>query len=92
MKNAGKNSKGKDAGDNRKANREAFLLLKECRKSFFESKESRKFVSSGFSGSSKKGGHGGKFTWIGGQDYWQMEIDPVALDANDPNFDDPEDY
>ncbi|QHO11120.1 hypothetical protein HN51_068953 [Arachis hypogaea] len=92
MKYAGKNPKAKDAGKNRKANRESFLEWKESRKSFFESKKSRKFVSSGLSGSSKKGGHGEKFTWIGGQDYWQMEIDLVALDANDPNFDDPEDY
>ncbi|RYR58862.1 hypothetical protein Ahy_A05g024726 [Arachis hypogaea] len=77
MKYAGKNPKAMVSGRNRKAYKRLLLETKKSRES-----------TSGLSRSSKKGGHGGKFTWIG-QDYWQMEIGPVALDANDPNFDDP---
>ncbi|KAL4336908.1 hypothetical protein HN51_046683 [Arachis hypogaea] len=82
MKDAGKSRKAKDAGKNRKENRKPSSEAKKSRKS-----------ASGISGSPKKGGHGGKFTWIGGQGYshMEMEIGPVALDANDPNFDDPKD-
>ncbi|QHO44407.1 uncharacterized protein DS421_5g170810 [Arachis hypogaea] len=70
MKYAGKNPKAKDAEKNRKTNGNPSSEAKKSRKS-----------ASGLSGSSKKGGHSEKFTWIG----------PVALDANDPNFDDSED-
>ncbi|KAF5201144.1 hypothetical protein FRX31_009270 [Thalictrum thalictroides] len=47
--------------------------------------------ASGMNGSAKKGGHGGKFTWVGsGQTADQLEKDiPVALDFKDPNFEDP---
>lgn len=45
----------------------------------------------GLSGSPKKGGHGGKFTWVG-DGYSQAELGFVkgAVDAKDPNFEDPE--
>ncbi|WMV38174.1 hypothetical protein MTR67_031559 [Solanum verrucosum] len=41
------------------------------------------------SGSLKKGGHGGKFTWAGDGSYSSKkeEADVVVVDANDPNFD-----
>lgn len=43
-------------------------------------------------GMPKKGGHGGKFTWAGdgflGDDH---EMAPSAIDAKDPNFEDPAD-
>ncbi|KAG5616747.1 hypothetical protein H5410_016571 [Solanum commersonii] len=44
------------------------------------------------SGSLKKGGHGGKFTWAGDGSYSSKkeEADVVVVDANDPNFDEPE--
>lgn len=43
------------------------------------------------SGSPKKGGHGGKFTWSG-DGYSRAEIgrEREAMDAKDPNFEDPE--
>lgn len=41
--------------------------------------------------SPKKKGHGGKYTWSG-DGYSQAEIGfDEAIDANDPNFEDPED-
>ncbi|KAJ6417996.1 hypothetical protein OIU84_001393 [Salix udensis] len=45
----------------------------------------------GLSGSPKKGGHGGKFTWVG-DGYSQAEIgsEKEAVDVKDPNFEDPE--
>ncbi|MDG2774743.1 hypothetical protein HKB01_03040 [Vibrio parahaemolyticus] len=36
----------------------------------------------------KKGGHGGKFTWIG-NGYENVEMEHGAMDAKDPNFEDP---
>ncbi|KAI4350783.1 hypothetical protein L6164_005199 [Bauhinia variegata] len=70
----------KDAGKSHKTNGK---LLPETRKD-------RKSAT-GISGSPKKGGHGGKFTWIG-HSYSQAEIgrDHEVLDAKDPNFEDPE--
>ena len=42
------------------------------------------------SGSPKKGGHGGKFTWIG-SDHLQIGAEHgAALDSKDPNFEDGE--
>ncbi|CAK7336840.1 unnamed protein product [Dovyalis caffra] len=45
----------------------------------------------GMSGSPKKGGHGGKFTWVG-DGYSQAEIgfEKESVDVKDPNFEDPE--
>lgn len=54
-----------------------------------ESRKDRK-SSSGMSGSPKKGGHGGKFTWIG-SDHLQIGAENgAALDSKDPNFEDHE--
>ncbi|KAI6679556.1 hypothetical protein NL676_033437 [Syzygium grande] len=49
--------------------------------------------ATGVSGSPKKGGHGGKFTWSGdGYSRAEMGIGrEAAVDAKDPNFEDPED-
>lgn len=49
----------------------------------------------GMNGSPKKGGHGGKFTWSGEGPYSAAEMGimekPVAaLDAKDPNFEEPD--
>ncbi|GMN50649.1 hypothetical protein TIFTF001_019813 [Ficus carica] len=45
----------------------------------------------GLSGSPKKGGHGGKFTWAGdGYSRAEMGIEKEVLDSKDPNFEDPE--
>lgn len=48
----------------------------------------------GMSGSPKKGGHGGKFTWSGGGLYSAAEMGltgpPAAVDVKDPNFEDPD--
>ncbi|KAK4280954.1 hypothetical protein QN277_012505 [Acacia crassicarpa] len=59
-------------------------------KSSSEVRKDRKSAT-GMNGSPKKGGHGGKFTWIG-HGYSDAEIGRQhdALDANDPNFEDPE--
>ncbi|OIT19521.1 hypothetical protein A4A49_42093 [Nicotiana attenuata] len=49
--------------------------------------------ATGMNGSPKKGGHGGKFTWAGDGNYSNDEMGQtkkVAIDANDPNFDEPE--
>ncbi|KAL5728974.1 hypothetical protein ACHQM5_001992 [Ranunculus cassubicifolius] len=57
-----------------------------------EGKKDRK-SGSGMSGSPKKGGHGGKFTWAG-VGYSNVEIgleNEKALDVKDPNFEDPAD-
>ncbi|QHO11119.1 hypothetical protein HN51_068952 [Arachis hypogaea] len=70
----------KDAGKSHKANGKLPSEARRDRKS-----------ATGISGSPKKGGHGGKFTWIGGQGYSHVEIGPEVLDAKDPNFDDLED-
>lgn len=54
-----------------------------------ESRKDRK-SSSGLTGSPKKGGHGGKFTWIG-SDHLQIGAEHgAALDSKDPNFEDHE--
>ncbi|KAK4778014.1 hypothetical protein SAY87_018201 [Trapa incisa] len=49
--------------------------------------------ATGMSGSPKKGGHGGKFTWSGDAHYsvaeMGMQRHPAAVDAKDPNFEDP---
>ncbi|KAG6588005.1 hypothetical protein SDJN02_15627, partial [Cucurbita argyrosperma subsp. argyrosperma] len=47
--------------------------------------------ATGMSGSPKKGGHGGKFTWAG-DGYSPAEISFRAedMDVKDPNFEDPE--
>ncbi|KAK4343405.1 hypothetical protein RND71_036499 [Anisodus tanguticus] len=48
--------------------------------------------ATGMNGSPKKGGHGGKFTWAGpegDESYWAKK-EAVIVDANDPNFDEPE--
>nr|GMC96227.1 programmed cell death protein 4-like [Ipomoea batatas] len=48
--------------------------------------------ATGMSGSPKKGGHGGKFTWSG-DGYSQAEMglaEKKAVDAHDPNFEEPE--
>lgn len=57
-----------------------------------EAKKDRK-SGSGLSGSPKKGGHGGKFTWAGDGYSLAEMVGPQkqALDARDPNFVDPED-
>ncbi|PON62471.1 hypothetical protein PanWU01x14_137920 [Parasponia andersonii] len=46
----------------------------------------------GMSGSPKKGGHGGKFTWVGDGYYLdeKMGFEKEARDVRDPNFEDPE--
>ncbi|KAH6755610.1 hypothetical protein C2S52_010279 [Perilla frutescens var. hirtella] len=47
---------------------------------------------SGLLGSPKKGGHGGKFTWSG-DGYSPAEMgraEIAAIDAKDPNFDEPD--
>ncbi|ESW24956.1 hypothetical protein PHAVU_004G174800 [Phaseolus vulgaris] len=64
----------KDAGKSHKANGKLSPEARKDRKS-----------ATGMSGSPKKGGHGGKFTWIG-NGYEHVEI---AMDAKDPNFEDP---
>lgn len=72
----------KDAGKSLKSNgKTSSEMMRKDRKS-----------ATGMSGSPKKGGHGGKFTWIGGHGYSQVEIghQNQALDAKDPNFEDPQ--
>ncbi|KAL2229030.1 UNVERIFIED_CONTAM: hypothetical protein Sindi_1882700 [Sesamum indicum] len=38
----------------------------------------------GLSGSPKKGGHGGKFTWAG-DGYWRADLEWAEMEANHPN-------
>jgi hypothetical protein len=73
----------KDTGKSHKSNGKPSSAAAETRKD-------RK-SSSGMSGSPKKGGHGGKFTWIG-HSYSDVQIEDkhVALDSKDPNFEDRE--
>ncbi|KAK7314387.1 hypothetical protein VNO77_32908 [Canavalia gladiata] len=69
----------KDAGKSHKANGKASPETRKDRKS-----------ATGMNGSPKKGGHGGKFTWIGhGYSQVEMEMEHGALDTKDPNFEDP---
>ncbi|MQL78768.1 hypothetical protein Taro_011180 [Colocasia esculenta] len=60
-----------------------------------EARKDRK-SGTGMSGAPKKGGHGGKFTWSGDQRYAGEEdggmMEKGALDARDPNFEDPEEH
>lgn len=44
----------------------------------------------GMSGSPKKGGHGGKFTWEGDSTHSLPGFDDGALDVKDPNFEEPD--
>ncbi|GMI97763.1 hypothetical protein HRI_003445600 [Hibiscus trionum] len=55
-----------------------------------EVKKDRK-SGTGMSGSPKKGGHGGKFTWAG-DSLLTAEIGGVGhvVDVKDPNFEDPD--
>ncbi|TKY44553.1 hypothetical protein E2542_SST30830 [Spatholobus suberectus] len=69
----------KDAGKSHKANGKSSPETRKDRKS-----------ATGMSGSPKKGGHGGKFTWIGrGYSHVEIGMEHGALDAKDPNFEDP---
>ncbi|KAF7819752.1 programmed cell death protein 4-like [Senna tora] len=70
--------------------KDAGKSLKPNGKSSSETRRDRKSAT-GMSGSPKKGGHGGKFTWIG-HGYSGVEIgrEHEALDAKDPNFVDQE--
>jgi hypothetical protein len=55
-----------------------------------EERKDRKSAT-GMSGSPKKGGHGGKFTWVGdGYSRVEIGLEGEAVDAKDPNFEDPE--
>ncbi|OAY53845.1 hypothetical protein MANES_03G028100v8 [Manihot esculenta] len=71
--------------------------MKNAGKSFKSSSNAKSDVrkdrksATGMSGSPKKGGHGGKFTWVG-DGYSQAEIglQKEAVDVKDPNFEDPE--
>ncbi|CAL0324018.1 unnamed protein product [Lupinus luteus] len=69
----------KDAGKSHRSNGKSSPERRKDRKS-----------ATGMNGSPKKGGHGGKFTWIGGHGYSKIEIgmEHVAVDAKDPNFED----
>lgn len=59
-------------------------------KSGQEVRKDRKSAT-GMSGSPKKGGHGGKFTWSGdGNSRTEIEFRNGAVDSKDPNFEDPE--
>ncbi|EOY30624.1 hypothetical protein QQP08_027880 [Theobroma cacao] len=45
----------------------------------------------GMSGSPKKGGHGGKYTWVGdGLSPAEIGFDKEVVDVKDPNFEDPD--
>eukprot|EP00258_Populus_trichocarpa_P022629 XP_024438648.1 uncharacterized protein LOC7484342 [Populus trichocarpa] len=79
---------------NRNRKEELTVRMKKSSKSNTNPKsEVRKDSKSGtgLSGSPKKGGHGGKFTWVG-DGYSQAEIgfEKEAVDVKDPNFEDPE--
>ncbi|GFS33636.1 Protein PAT1 2 like [Actinidia chinensis var. chinensis] len=53
-----------------------------------EARKDRK-SGTGTSGSPKKGGHGGKYTWAGvGYSHAELGFDGGAVDARDPNFED----
>ncbi|TXG61482.1 hypothetical protein EZV62_012845 [Acer yangbiense] len=55
-----------------------------------EARKDRK-SGTGKSGSPKKGGHGGKFTWSGdGYSLAEIGSQREVVDARDPNFEDPE--
>ena len=75
-------AKMKDAGKSHKENGKSSSL---------ETRKDRKSAT-GMNGSPKKGGHGGKFTWIGhGYSEVELGLEDGALDAKDPNFEDPSD-
>ena len=45
----------------------------------------------GMSGSPKKGGHGGKYTWAGeGLSPAEIGVKKEVVDVKDPNFEDPD--
>ncbi|XVF88641.1 hypothetical protein PTKIN_Ptkin19aG0067100 [Pterospermum kingtungense] len=45
----------------------------------------------GMSGSPKKGGHGGKYTWAGdGFSPAEIGAENMVVDVKDPNFEDPD--
>ncbi|MBA0575964.1 hypothetical protein Golob_024121 [Gossypium lobatum] len=45
----------------------------------------------GMNGSPKKGGHGGKFTWVGdGLSPAEIGVETELVDVKDPNFEDPD--
>ncbi|GKV06723.1 hypothetical protein SLEP1_g18573 [Rubroshorea leprosula] len=47
--------------------------------------------ATGMSGSPKKGGHGGKYTWSGdGYSPAEIGFQSEIVDARDPNFEDPD--
>ncbi|KAI5662733.1 hypothetical protein M9H77_22056 [Catharanthus roseus] len=74
MKNAGKAPKASKIGG----------------KAAVQDIRSDKKSGTGMNGSPKKGGRGGKYTWSG-DGYSEAELGGlVAIDANDPNFEDPE--
>ncbi|CAI0628562.1 unnamed protein product [Linum tenue] len=79
MKQAGKSHKVAQNGSGSKATADA----RKDRKS-----------ATGMNGSPKKGGHGGKFTWIGGDGFYSSEEmwrrGGEAVDLKDPNFEEPE--
>ncbi|KAK3016465.1 hypothetical protein RJ639_007714 [Escallonia herrerae] len=71
----------KHAGKGPKATAKAGQEMRKDRKS-----------ATGMNGSPKKGGHGGKFTWSGRDGYSPAEMGSFhegAVDAKDPNFEDP---
>ncbi|KAK7245473.1 hypothetical protein RIF29_40319 [Crotalaria pallida] len=57
-----------------------------------QEKRSDRKSATGMNGSPKKGGYGGKFTWIGGVGHAYTTADvAAAVDAKDPDFEDPAD-
>lgn len=71
----------KNPGKGPKSNGDSSQVARKDRKS-----------ATGMKGSPKKGGHGGKFTWSGdGNSHAEIDFNREALDAKDPNFEDPED-
>ncbi|MBA0854349.1 hypothetical protein Goshw_029352 [Gossypium schwendimanii] len=73
MKNSGKSSKG-----NGKSSSSSAADARKDRKS-----------GTGMSGSPKKGGHGGKYTWAGdGLSPAEIGFEKEVIDVKDPNFED----
>ncbi|WOG94319.1 hypothetical protein DCAR_0313612 [Daucus carota subsp. sativus] len=58
-------------------------------KSGHEARKDRQ-SGTGVTGSPKKGGHGGKFTWSGDNANLGNDEFIAAVDRNDPNFEDPD--
>ncbi|KDP33780.1 hypothetical protein JCGZ_07351 [Jatropha curcas] len=60
-----------------------------CNNAKSDGRKDRKSAT-GMSGSPKKGGHGGKFTWAGdGYSQAEIGVGKEAVDVKDPNFEDP---